>query len=94
MNEDLANIKQEEKNQACDKPYSARRGRWILKGINYSRGYAKFVNIVTGDKRYVALLNHPGSRDRFSRVLFEKAESAVALRKKVLERLERLKAAE
>jgi len=94
MNTHRVDIKQEKKNQGNDQLAQVRRGRWIIKGINYSRGYAKLVHIATGEKRYMALLNHPGYRDRFSYALFEKAESAMERRKQVFERLEKLKIAE
>ena len=91
MNTDQIDIKQGKKTQGDNQQSPVRRGRWIIKGINYSRGYGKLVHLVTGEKRYVALLNHPSYRDRFSFSLFERAESAVDHRKKVFEQVDRLR---
>lgn len=71
---------------------SVSRKRWFLKGVNHSRGYAKLEHISTGEKRYAALYDFKGYRTRLSYCLFMKASSAVARRKKVFERLMRIKA--
>lgn len=93
MNRYQIDVRQEKEDLNSSTKVRVRKGRWIVKGTNYSRGYAKLVHIVTGEKRYVAILNHPSYRSRYSWGLFETAESAVERRKKVFERLERMKAA-
>lgn len=92
MNTDPMDIKQQ-KTKVNDQYPQIHRGRWIVKGINYSRGYAKLIHLATKEKRYVAILNFPGYRSRFSWGLFLKADSAIARRNEVYRRLERLKTA-
>lgn len=73
--------------QESNQTVSIGKGRWMIKGINYARGYAKLVNISTGDKRYVALLNFPGFRSRFSYRLFRRSSSAIERRDRIERRL-------
>ena len=93
MNADQMNIKQEKEDLNSTTNARVGKGRWIVKGINYARGYAKLSHLATGEKRYVAILDFPGYKARFSWGLFLKAESAIARRKEVYRRLERLKTA-
>lgn len=69
---------------------SVREG-WSIRGINHARGYAKLVNISTGEKVYAALLDFPGYRTRLSQRLFSRAESAADRRWRIRERLIRIR---
>ena len=73
--------------QKGTQPVKIGTGRWTIRGINYARGYAKLVNLSTGEKRYVALLNFPGYRSRFSFRLFRRSSSAVERRNRIARRL-------
>lgn len=70
------------------------RRKWMVIGWYPAKGYAKLQKIATKDKAYAALLNHRDYDFRLSYRIFLRARPAAEWRKKVFDRLERLKAVE
>lgn len=69
-------------------------GRWTISKISSGHGYLKLKHVATGDSAYAAFLSYRNCRSRASFRIFSRAQEAADHHRRVMVRLQRLKAAQ
>lgn len=73
---------------------SRKTAKWIISKISAGHGYLKLKHASTGEGAYAAFLRYRNCRSRASYRLFSRAQEAADHQRKVMARLQRLKAAQ